>query len=334
MIDGFGWFEKADFRRAYLMFEEVEYILPRDVAPPLFYPLAVYEATGHRVVHAELSSGALPLIAQQATIDAQRSSMSQLVGSIPRDDVEYARLVVGCDVELEPLLRGKLPDAGWAISFLVNKLVWHAARTGAVPIIGRGYAGSILREKLQTSSSVSRLTSTVPKVHRDYAAFGAGLSLAFISNEKLAALPFAVLEEFKQDNKVLLARQDRHISSIVERYQALGEGAGMEARIASLREDVSREREALETDARLAWRSIKNDVARNAIVTTATSIATGLAVMKGGDTSALLAVGLPALLAGASSAIASSVETLSKLRRAKSHPLAYLFETTKLDPDA
>jgi hypothetical protein len=50
MIDGFGWFGEDDYRRAWLLFDEVDYLFPGELAGPLWYPTTVFEETEYRAV--------------------------------------------------------------------------------------------------------------------------------------------------------------------------------------------------------------------------------------------------------------------------------------------
>jgi hypothetical protein len=44
MIDGFGWFAEGDYRRAFLLFDRVDYLFPSKVHGPLWYPESVFQS--------------------------------------------------------------------------------------------------------------------------------------------------------------------------------------------------------------------------------------------------------------------------------------------------
>jgi hypothetical protein len=321
MIDGFGWFTKADYLRTWLFFDEVEYVLPRICRPPLAYPREVLASERHRIAHTDLPPSCLDVLVEQTTMDASSAELRDLVASMPGRDRDYAAFVVGSDGELDGVPERLRTSTPWAIAFLANKLIFHAWLTDTVPIMGRRYGQRFLAQKLADPSR---------KMVRS-ASFAAGLSLGFIGDDRLAATPFARLADWKRDHRALLERHQKHMLAVAAAYGELAEGPALDAQVAKLRAEALREREQLEVDARLAWQSMGLDVARQAAVAGSTTLLTGLAVVRGTTLADLVGVGLPAVLAGLGSAAAASTESLVKMRRPSKHVMAYLFEVEKLE---
>ena len=327
MIDGFGWFREADYRRSWLFFDEVEYILPRETTRPLVYPPRVFDSREYAVVHSDFDPELLELVIRQAAADAEQPELRKFAADqIPRKDLEYARLVVRHDREHAGLIPEHLVgDLVFPTMFLLDKLLLMSLLRGSIPIIGRSHANGLLQRKL----AVSGLSKRSDKGR--YHAVAAGLSLNFVPDERLEKIDFAELVRFKQEHQSLLARHQKHLLKVSKSFRTLNEGEAIDAQLAAMRLELEQEREMLETDARIAWKTMKADVTRHAVVAGATTFLSGLAILPGASTLAdLLTAGLPAILASASSAAASSAESITKIRRAKKHGLAYLFEARRI----
>lgn len=333
MIDGFGWFERADFLRAFLFFDEVEYILPKDTTPPLHYGLQVYESPQYRAAHTELASEDIDVLVQRSLFDARRPEMRVLVERLPKRDVKYAALVVQCDIELKSRLPTRALDDTFAVAFLSNKLLFHAARTGTVPIVGRRYATDILTRKLDAwtddAASSSALTAATPQSGLTYSTFAAGLSMSFIPDAALVEAPFDILRTFKEKNAELLEKHQLHLLEIAERFSSLPNGPELGAQLGILRAEAAKHRAMLDEEARNVWSSLGVDMVKNSVISGSTALVTSLAVLRGITFDDLLTAAIPAAIAGSGAAIAAVVEAGAKMRAARRGTMAYLFEAER-----
>lgn len=333
MIDGFGWFERADFLRAFLFFDEVEYILPKDTAPPLHYGLQVYESPQYRAAHTELGSEELDLLIQRSLFDARRGDLRVMVERLPKRDVKYAALVVQCDAELKLRLPRRALDDTFAIAFLSNKLLFHAARSGAVPIVGRRYATEFLTRKLETwtndAANSSALTPATPQSALNYSTFAAGLSMSFIPDASLIEVPFDTLQAFKAKNGKLLEKHQLHLLETAERFSSLPQGPELAAQLGMLRAEAAKHRAMLDEEARDVWSSLGVDMVKNSMISGSTALVTSLAVLRGITFDDLLTAAIPAAIAGSGAAIAAVVEAGAKMRAARRGTMAYLFEAER-----
>lgn len=334
MIDGFGWFERADYLRAYMFFDEVEYIFPKDVTPPLHYGLSVYESPQYLATHTGLSSDDLDVLIQRSLFDARRPDIRVIVGErLPKRDVKYASLVVQCDAELKGRLPARALDETFSVLFLVNKLLFHAARTGTVPIVGRRYATELLTRKLDawTHDAVnsSALTAATPRGAMTYSTFAAGLSLSFVPDAALIDVAFDSLKQFKEKNAGLLEKHQLHLLEVAERFEAMPSGPELFEHLATLRAEAVKQRAVLDEEARAAWRSLGVDMLKNSVIAGSTALVTGLAVLKGITFDDLLTAAVPAAIASSGAAVAAIVDATAKIKQTRRGTMAYLFEAER-----
>jgi hypothetical protein len=125
MIDGFGWFEEADYRRSWLFFDQVDYVLPEGAEGPLIYPRWILQRPDYRVAYPPLSADQVARITESAASDACDRSFRQLIeGIVPPKDLDYAMLVLASDKSLWRETPQELKrDSVFALLVLVNKLI-------------------------------------------------------------------------------------------------------------------------------------------------------------------------------------------------------------------
>src|SRR5690348_13202186 len=88
MIDGFGSFEEADYRRSWLFFHQVDYILPVEVAGPLEMPANLDSRPDFRVARPELSAEEQRRLVELARQDAMDPAFrSRVLALVPRSDL-------------------------------------------------------------------------------------------------------------------------------------------------------------------------------------------------------------------------------------------------------
>lgn len=328
MIDGFGPFEEADYRRSWLFFDEVEYVVPHQLGGPMEM-VNLDAQQDFAVRRQELAPGDIEQLLELTCRDAEDPDLMRLVETrFPPGDREYAAMLVWSDVQLR-----NHPTRTRAIDpvlFLANKLLWYAARRDAVPIVGRDYATELISWKLRglgTAHQGRGLLSA--RGNSALAAFAAGLALDFVPDEQLAATPVSRLVDFKQRNRELLAHHQLHLVEVAEAFAALPEGADFQARLAQLRLEARRERLDLDSRARDAWIGCGLELAKKAIGAATAGLFSGLAVLRGHSLSDVLTAALPAAVAAGGVVLSSVVETSAKARMKSTPAMAYLFRAAE-----
>jgi hypothetical protein len=322
MIDGFGWFEKVDYRRSWLLFDDVDYIWPVATRGPFVLPAEkmFVECT---VIRPSLAREALAALVEAARADAASPPMRDILVTVPKQDLEYAQSLVWSDVEIASVVGDRPLPPDVSLMFLVNKLLVHASETGSVPMVGREYASRIVQTKLQTCAATfapSARLSTL-KQHMQYACISAGLAFGFVDDEVLVKTPMSRLIAFKEKNARLLDRNQVHLLDIAQQYAALS-GSQLEDKIVALRTEGQKKRVELEEDARQLWLSAGLDVAKKSVVAASASsgLLTAIALVQHASLSHVAFASVPAAAAAATALIDVARSFNAKPRT----PMAYL----------
>src|SRR5579872_5958582 len=90
MIDGFGPFEEADYRRSWLFFEDVDYIVPHRLSG-MTEGMNLDDQLDFQVCREELAPDDLEQLFELTRWDAEDPELRRLIEScIPRSDRDYA----------------------------------------------------------------------------------------------------------------------------------------------------------------------------------------------------------------------------------------------------
>jgi hypothetical protein len=329
MIDGFGWFHAADYQRAYLLFEEVDYVLPQEIRGPLWYPLSVYKSSLYQVAHQPITIDC-PDIVQRLRDELQDPALIALLRRAPSRDLEYATNVIRTDPEmswLEQHLPEQLPEA--AVLMLANKLLSYAAHTGTIPIVGQEYCWNILsrkvsKELLSISETMPRFATASQKVL--LSKLNAGLALAFLRDEELVSVSAEDLAEFKQNNSSLLHRHHLHILEIAQQYSEIPEDGEFDQRLAALQLQALRKQQELDENARDAWLGAGFSLLEKAAVAGIAAAIPLTVFVRNASAFEVLAAVLP----GLGLAVAAGLDTAKKIQAARKTPFAYLFRAGRL----
>jgi hypothetical protein len=322
MIDGFGWFKPADFRRSWLFFDQVEYILPHDTDKGFGYALPVYQSAQYKVAHMRFDQPSdIQKLWDAACADAEDPILSALIRDMPAEDLEYARRVVSADVELAPFARNNLQPV-LAISFLLNKLLLYARSTDSVAIVGRSYAHDLL---LQKASAASRNAAKM-KNSLSVTAFAAGLSFDFVTDESLEKVDFDLLRKFKADNQLLFHKHQCHILEVAQKFKALPDTEEFDDQLRELKFKALQTRIEMEEQAMDAWSSISTNLAKAAIGKMAKCFSTAIAISQGGNLLPLV----PAIASGAGGVVSDFVDVADKQRKIERNEIAYLYKAEQL----
>lgn len=333
MIDGFGWFEEADYRRAWLAFDNVEYLLLAETRGPLFYPNRVWESPQYQAVKYEQTPELIQTVLATAKHDLQDPQIQSLLSEVPMRDAQYAMQVVQSDKQLtgEPQLQRDLSPL-LALAFLANKLVAYSLLNDRVPIVGRSYASKYLALKLASLERPRQ--STLPLLPRRFPAFialASGCSLPFVSDQVLTEIEFARLYEFKKRHAPLRNQHQLYLLDATRSLKEAGDGAELEDRIATIRMEAEKKRADLIRETTEAWLAAGLDIAKKAAVGSIGGLTAGFALVHRGTLSDLLVASIPGLLSGVGVGASAALDAVAKARKARQHSLAYLMEFERLE---
>jgi len=330
MIDGFGYFDEADYRRSWLFFDEVDYVLPGRLAGPIAMP-PLEDRQDFVVARPALGGAVLDGLLAATRRDATDETLRELVvDRVPAKERDYASVLVWSDEEVRDALRdAETRDPAFATLFLANKLLWFAAEHGTVPIVGRPHATEILGRKaarLETRVGAGLLSL---RGGASFTAFAAGLALDFVDDEVLAKIPIARLVDFKSAHRALLERHQLHLVEVAQKFSALADGGDFTNRLAELRVEARNERARLEDHARKAWTETGLELAKKAVIAASASLFSGLAVLRGHSLHDVLVAALPAAVAALGVGTSAAVEAATKSRSAAPPTMAYLFRAAE-----
>ena len=332
MVDGFGWFEPADYRRSWLFFDDVAYVLPKTTSPQLRLLPGILEEKDSVILRPEFSATAWQMIGEAARVDAADPNFRRIVDTIPAPDLRYTRTVAACDQEMAAALGfdGSL-DPVTAVALLLEKLLLYAGANGLVPIVGRHWAADLLATKLTRATPGDGRSLLSPSQGETYATFSAGLSLDFVDDNKLVALPFERLRDFKNGHRKLLDRHQLHLIEVTRAFGSMPANEPREAALADLRLKALKVRAELDDDAHHAVRSMGLDLLKKGVQSVMSKeglvagVATALALNH--SVSALMG---GALLAGLSQSLSDLVDIWKSRDDQNTNALAYLFATQHL----
>lgn len=334
MIDGFGWFKPADYRRSWLFFDRVHYIFPVLTQGPLQFPENLSQNPLFTLVKPASTAETLDYLVEQSRQDAGDPHFSKLVKLlIPKADLEYAALMIYSDSELKSRLDASMMDSVFAIAYLLNKLLIYSSLTGAVPIFGRTYATDIVIYKIKKWSQFFARQKTAavvsPSQMTTIAAIAAGLSLGFVADEDLIKVPTPDLVSFKQRSFTLLQQHQSHIIDTSKTFERLPMGSDFQARLADLRKQAKQRRIELDSELRESWLVSGLGKATTVLMTATSLLATAIGLTKFGNASLVLDLSAILSRAGISIGMTSGMPSISKDAPASTRGMLYILEAQK-----
>jgi hypothetical protein len=325
MIDGFGAFADGDYRRLWLSFDSVRYILPPPEGGPLHYPAFKGREAEFQVDRGVLTATELEDIATSALSDSAQPWFREIAEKqMTSEERDYASLVVWPEVSAHPTLARELTKSnGAAVAFLLNKLVRRAIQDGAVPIVGKPYASELIARKMAAVEQDAP-TLVTPKQASSFAAFAAGLSLTFVSDEGIRQVPFTNLVRFKEKNSDLLRRHQHHLLETALAFTKIPVGDEFAERLAALRLAALKAREQLDAEARDAWMTMGLDLTKKAITAVSLGVFTGIAVLQSHSLSQIATAAAPVGATAAGVVVLDLLDAAKRIRQAKRAPFAYV----------
>ena len=144
MIDGFGWFEKADYRRGWLSFSDVDYIFPEDTTGPLFYSKPALHSDQYQTSRWSIPSDAFEAVVESSFLDLEQDSLAHLLTwSQPDRLIELCRLAVVA----RPGYRADLAELEATLPGVGHRLDWVE-----MPVLG--ISSSDLQRRVREGRSI------------------------------------------------------------------------------------------------------------------------------------------------------------------------------------
>jgi hypothetical protein len=334
MCDGMGWFRALDFKRALLVYDRIQYLVPRNLTEFedvdgerrfMVFPDWIRNRSSFSTVHFDLNAEARSLLEAACQTDLATPEFVEALQSIPQQDQLYTWRVANADAGLGGgQSRGLVPgETARAQSLLLNNFLLAADAMGHVPITGKPYIHQLIGAKYARARSVLRQAQprTSSPLRADVAgkldAVSFRLLEAFVSDEELGSKTEEQILEYKERNRNLF----RDFSAeLLELTAAIGSIPGTEDFEASVRHalqtTVWKKQAEIRADLKGAWQAFFK-----------TGVKVGVSALIGIGVAPLLPVG--ALVVTAASAagawlVPDLFETLASFRKARNHGLYYL----------
>jgi len=333
MVDGFGEFDEADYRRSWLFFSNVDYVLPIASAGPLFFSRHLERNVGFDVLRTPLESAERHELIDAARRDAEAPWFGNAMAGATEAQQSYARLVVLSDDELKTEVADLArADARFSLSYLLNKLLRASQQRGLVPIVGQKYAADLLGAKVAATREepLAKAAVLTQRQAVSVTPFAAGLSLSFLSDEDLVSVPFERLGAFKEANGELLEQHQLHILAVTQAFGGMPYDESFADRLAALRADAWKARAQLDANAKDAWLASGFKISQQAITAAAASFFSGLALLHGHTLHQIAAAAAPAAVAAIGVGASNWVDVLKKCREARQTPISYIFRARDL----
>jgi len=325
MCDGLGWFTSLDFKRALLVFEKIDYLLPEDTVAFrdvdgaerwLMFPQWLYRSKAFSVKHSSIDPEISRRLTESALADGNDPAFRAAVAGIPASDRLYAWRVASSDATFSPIVSVMPCDEGQVIAhaLLLNRFLITADLSGQLPISGRSHIRRLLATKLGPAPTTSGLRSaTAAKVQP----ISLALVEAFVADDDLARVTEEEIVAYKDANGALFRQFTSEVVQISNAIKELPLDEQFEAALKELQmTDLWRRRNDIAADLRDAWTAFFKTAAKGVA-----AALLGLGVIPGLP---LSAIALTAASASASWAIPDLIELLARRRKVRRHGLYYL----------
>jgi hypothetical protein len=327
MVEGFGWFRPGDYRRAWMLFDEVGYVFPAELRRDAGFVALLQPNPWCHVQQPRLDAGDRAEVEAGLVRDTASAGFRAAVRQIPAEDLEYARDVVAADLQVCDLLgEFERSDRVPALSILTSKLLIAARNSNAVPIVGKAYAWSLLGAKLGKDDDVDFDIRNRANV----AAFAAGLSLRMIDESTLANVTFDDLQAFKQRNASLLERHQHRLLTVANAFDGLPRGSEFDRALQTLELEAQAERLELDRIWTDAWKDAGFDLLKRGVAAAAVGAVPALAMVRDSSWTGLLQAAIAPVVAGLGVVAIGAMDAAREVRRSRSTAMAYLFEANRV----
>ena len=336
MCDGMGWFQPTDIKRALLLFDQVEYLLPSDTVEfedetgrrrMMLFPGNLNERSLVPVRHYKPTEAARRQIADASRADADDPGFVDSFNRIPMAERTYTWRVVNADADLGDGRSAGLPPSQdrMAHAMLLNKFLLAADELQAVPITGKSYIYPLIGAKYEAArrafaplvqSSGGRLPTALASKLQPVAMSIAG---HFVADEYLAQRSIEDILQYKERHRDLFERFTLEIVQLASTIDAhSGTPEFDEQMQRAILVELNQRRFKVEEEMRSAWNGLFKTSAK-----AATGAVLGLGVTPFFPLSALVA---SAAAASAAWLVPELVERWGSFRKISDHGLYYLMK--------
>lgn len=280
MIDGFGWFPEAAYRRTLLLFHDLVYVFPT-MRPGLMVPPHLYRREDIAVEQPASTSMQLAARIDAARTAAELPEFLRLADSVPDSDVDAARRIAMADVDLAEARGVHIESPPWLLAYLAEKLLDTCEQRTCVPIVGQEYAAKMLtilaaRRMVNLRTSALLTPTQVTGIHT----IAAGLSYGFVDDAALEQATIQELLDFKRRNVGLLeAHHQQLVKSATDFGELASDSATFAERVLALRREAQANRILLDQQAAEAMRSAGLSFIEKAMPVVAGGLASAIAIM-------------------------------------------------------
>lgn len=338
ICDGMGWFTPTDLKRAVLLFDRVEYLIPSDTVEfkdergrlrYMAFPGSLTERSAVTIRHYTPSTEARKIIAAASDTDVKDAAFLERFADIPLAERTYTWRVVNADADIGGgSSLGLTPSQGpLAHALLLNKFFLAADEYQAIPITGKAYIHPLIATKYEGARRAfaalvqssggrlpSALTSKLQPVTR-------AVADVFISNEELEKRSFDDILEYRERHRDLFQQFTLEMLKLSDSVQALPGTREFEERLHQLLvTEVAQKRKNLQEEMRSAWTGF--------FKTSGKAVAAGILGVGVTPLMPLAALVTAAAAASATWLVPDLVDIWSRYRKVRNHGLYYLTHYT------
>lgn len=342
MCDGMGWFSAVDYKRMLLTYDEIYYLLPKDLVPfniggikqNIYFPVVFREKPSFRIHSFSPDDKLRQLILASAHADLKNPKFADAINTIPQNEKFYTWKVVNADGDVGSghSLDLDSNQVNLAHAILLNKFLLAANALKSIPITGKPYIHGLISEKY--NFGIERLRTEIPNILPPQLRTGAIKHNPVVSKIISALVPDDELEkrsetdivQFKERNKVLFQRYSHTAREMVNKVSVLPMTSDFDSEVDDLIEtEVWKEKSEIEKELRSAWDGLFKSAIKS---TVAGLIGVGIVpfLSLGAITLASVATASVAISPWVTSELIDFVETRKK---AQEHGLYYLMKFAK-----
>ncbi|HEY7557512.1 MAG TPA: hypothetical protein VIH18_22165 [Candidatus Binatia bacterium] len=283
MCDGMGWFSDNDYKRMLLTYDEIYYLLPRNLVQfqdvsgkkqSLFFPIVFRENPSFKVQYFTPDAKSHQLIVAAARADLANPKFVEVVDTIPSHEQLYTWRVVNADGDIgSGQSIGLSPgQEQLAHAILLNKFLLAANALKSIPITGKSYIHGLISEKY--SLSIEHLRDKIPDVLPPLLRTGAvkhnpvvsRIISTLVPDEELETHSEADIMRFKEENKVLFQRYSYAVRELVNRVSAFPMTDDFDSEVDELiRTEIWKEKTEIEKELRSAWEGLFKSAIKSAL---------------------------------------------------------------------
>jgi hypothetical protein len=282
MCDGMGWFSALDYKRMLLTYDQIYYLLPKDLVPfhvggkeqNIYFPIVFRENPSFKVHYFSPDDKLRQLILASAHADLNNPKFAEALNEIPEREKFYTWKVVNADGDVGSghSLELDLEQKNFAHSVLLNKFLLAANALKCIPITGKPYIHGLISEKY--NYGVERLRADIPDMLPSNLKTGeikhnpivSQIITALVPDDELEKRSETEIMQFKERNKVLFQRYSYTVRQMVGKVSVLPMTNNFDTDVDDLiKTEVWKEKIEIEKELRSAWEGLFKSVIKSTV---------------------------------------------------------------------